>query len=286
MQAPLLLLSAQPRLLPTDYPRFYEWFHQQSPVADLYSDQATLYVFAPTTTLYSGPGTGKMLAHLPQGTPIRNLAYAEPELAIHAERNGLLDFWYRVVCQTPEGAKLKGYLWGSDLAKAWCWTDANADGKPEFVMLGAMPIPNKIISPETIRAEIKVLDEKGTLVSQSIIPGMCMFEACANSSLLRLLNDPLNPGRPLLEAATLTEGCESAVERAFFIWEKDSWQCVYYAEFLTGREFVNQPFRVTRDGRTWTCRFQGLNEQFNPLWRQEEVPVTRPAAIAAPIRAR
>lgn len=269
------IFNAQPQLTSQEFGEYYDWFNEQSQVAQLYTDRSTLYVFTQDAALHAGPcRESKVMAELPIGWPVTNIVEDEffmPE----GEVNGYFDLWFYVTGSDRSGQPFQGYLWGGDVAKSWRSADLTGDDREEFLMLG---IPARArTQPTEINAEVRVL-HNGRLWYQKVVPGLCVFEECATSSLLRVVEYPQWPDLRIIEASTLTLGCWAGVEKALFYWNGSRLERVFYAEFTTAREYENKPFVHASGGDTQLCRYSHEDEDYNPVWDCKTVKVAPPAA--------
>lgn len=284
VQSPVLF--AQGRLTSQEFGEYYDWFNEHSQTADLYSDRATLHIFSDKAALQQGPcRDSRVLTRLPIGLPVTNIvedAFFLPE----DEIDGYFDIWYFVAAQDPSGRTVEGYLWGGDLAKSWTAADLTGDGNDEFLMLGIASQPRQKITD--INAEIRIL-HNDRLWYQKLVPGLCVFEACATSGLLRVIeNDQAPGGMQVVEASTMTLGCWAGVEKAFFYWNGGSLERVYYAEFTSDREYERRSFLVENGPTTQLCLYSHEDENYNPVWacrtvKTEPAPTDAQAAVASTV---
>lgn len=260
-------LHAQGRFVSTDFSDFYEWFHQQSQVAQLYQGQTKLFTFSIDTKVHTGPCRNSEVAtQLPIGYPVRNIAYNDEYYLPEDEVNGYGDIWYHVQGESPEGKAFTGYIWGGDIAKGWRRADLNGDGQPETLLLGISSRARR--QPTDINAELRMADN-GQLSYQASVPGLCVFEDCASSPLLRTFETP--QGFTIIEASTMTVGCWAGIERSFFYWDGASLQRVYHAEYTTNKEFANASFIFNSSTSAQLCRYSHEGENYTPVWTCEEI---------------
>ncbi|MCB0552764.1 MAG: hypothetical protein KDD02_04365 [Phaeodactylibacter sp.] len=256
-------LSAQDRFVSPQFEDFYDWFHQQSQVAELYKDNATLYTFTARAAIHQGPcNTSKTLAYLPIGFSVQNIAYSEGYYLPEDEINGYGDIWYHVRGKDAVGQSFVGYIWGGDIAKGWRYEDLNGDGQPEFLMLGVSSQARKNL--RDINAEVRIL-QRGKVMTQQEVPGLCVFEDCATSPLLRVYQS--SQGFTIVETSTMAVGCWAGIEKAFFYWNGANLQCVYHAEYTTHHEFSNDSFVVNNTGSTQLCQYSHEDENHMPVWK-------------------
>ncbi|MBK7476014.1 MAG: hypothetical protein IPI11_08355 [Haliscomenobacter sp.] len=256
-----------------DYSRFYDWFHRRAQAGALYSDQSALLIFNEGTKVMAQPNwKSTVLAQLPMASTVTNLAYPEG-LIPQGTRKGYSDIWHKVKGNDQSGRPFTGYVWGGDIAKGWRKADLNGDGALETLVLGLSPNPRTEMTD--IRAELRVI-EHGKLLARKEIKGLCLFKDCDTSPLLRILSDPAHPEVRFFETSTLFEGCETGIERAFFLWDGSEIQLIYHAEFLSKTVFQKGKAVIKAEGSEFalrTCRFSHINASFEPVWIWEEQPL-------------
>lgn len=270
-------LQAQERFVGQEYSEFYDWYHQQSQVEELYKDRATLYTFTEQASVRQGPClSSSLVVQLPIGYRVQNIAHPNSYYLPEDEIDGYNDIWYHVCGKGPDGKAFNGYIWGAQIAKGWRQQDLTGDGEAEFVMLGISSQPRK--KPRDINAEIRIL-QNGRILTQQQVPGLCVFESCAASPLLRILQTP--QGFTIMETSTVTFGCWAGIEKAFFSWNGTKLQRVYHAEYTTGHEFYNEPFLVnTPSGSAQLCRYSHEGKDHTPVWKCEQISTNGRATIA------
>lgn len=260
-----------------DYSNFYPWFHQASQVSALYSSNATLRIFNNGAKVMSQPSwKSTVLTTLPMAAAVTNIAYPEGIIP-QGTRKGYSDMWFKVRINVS-GKSCTGYVWGGDIAKGWRQIDLDGDASTrEWVMLGLSTAPRAALTD--IRAELRILRGE-TVIARQEIAGLCLFEECATSPLLRVQTVAKYPHLKMIEASTMFEGCETGIERAFFFWDGERLQLAYHAEFTTQTVFKQQQlfFHDTRSGNTLSCRFSHIDAGFNPVWVWTEHPVAIAAA--------
>ena len=260
-------LTAQERFVSSDFSDFYDWYHQQSQVAQLYEDQTELFTFTNNTVVYNGPcQNSKVVAQLPIAYGVKNIAYNDDYYLPEDEINGYGDIWYHVCGKDPKGHTFTGYIWGGQIAKGWRSVDLAGNGKFEFVMLGISSKTRK--APGDINAELRIVQD-GQLIQQKTIPGLCIFEDCASSPLLRAVETP--QGFTIIEASTMTVGCWAGIEKSFFYWDGANLQRVYQAEYTTNKEFANAPFVFNGKSGAQLCRYSHEGANYTPVWKCEEI---------------
>ncbi|HMQ49697.1 MAG TPA: hypothetical protein PKA00_19595 [Saprospiraceae bacterium] len=248
------------RFVSSDYSDYYEWFHERSQVADLYSDYSKLYTFQSNTKVYAGPcKTSDVLTALPIAYSVTNISYNDDYYLPEDQINGYGDIWYHVKGKDTEGNTFDGYIWGAHLAKGWRETDLNQDGQKEWLMLGISPITRT--EPSDINAFIRLV-QHGKVLHEQIVPGLCIFEDCDSSPLLRIVQS--KEGFTIVEASTMTIGCWAGVEKAYFYWNGQGLERVHYEEYLTGTVFMSQPFNVTSTAQV--CTYSHEDKNYNPVW--------------------
>jgi len=253
---------AQQQLVNKDLGPYYDWFHARSQAGELYTSQSTLYIFTDKATVRQGPcQTSKQTAALSQGDAVTNIAYNDDYYLPEDEINGYHDIWYHVTGKDASGNAFTGYIWGAEIAKGWRTIDISGDGRAEFLMLGISTKERK--EPSDINAEIRILSD-GKLIALKSVPGLCVFEECDASPLLRVYRTP--QGFTVVETSTLTIGCWAGLEKAFHYWDGQHLHRVYHAEYLTATEFTNESFVVNYSSGTRLCQYSHEGENYTPVW--------------------
>lgn len=277
---------AQTRFVGEDYTRYFNWHNEHSQIEKLYSPGSELYVFGDGARIYRQPDqNSQVLAQLQDGEKVVSRSDYRRAMQIpNSELNGYRDIWYKVA--NSQG--VYGYVFGGHLAKGWRWADLNGDGTKELIMLGVSPIPRKAYND--IRAELRILSGQ-ELLYNTTIAGLCVFEECDSSPMLRVLNNQPYQGAIMIEASTMTVGCYTGIERAFFYWNGRQLQSVFHAEYTVDLEYERQPFQVQdpQAVRTMMCSYKNQDQSFNPVWDCKEVETKAPADAAtkkSPARAR
>ena len=256
------LTPAQQRFVGGDISGYYDWFHERSQVNDLYTNHSTLYIFTETATVHQGPcQSSAKLTELSHGSPVFNIAYQDEYYLPEDEINGYNDIWYHVRGKDAQGKSFVGYIWGAEIAKGWRTIDVSGDGRAEFLMLGVSSKKRKEI--KDIKAEIRILSD-GQLIAMKTVPGLCVFEECGASPLLRVFRTP--QGFTVVEASTMTVGCWAGLEKAFHYWDGSHLHRVYHAEFLTNTEFANESFVVNHTSGTQLCHYSHEDDNHMPVW--------------------
>ncbi|GEM_PF-944639 len=264
--------AAQSHFVAQDYSDYFEWFHERSQVDQLYADRTTLYTFNDKVNVRQTPsGKANIVTQLPIGYAVTNIAYGEKALPT-SEINGYGDIWYHVKGKDAHGTAFTGYIWGAHIAKGWREADITGDGNPEFLMLGVSNLPRRKMTD--INAEICVLQNK-RVVSQVLVPGLCIFEDCDASAMLRVMKSQATPGLMIVEASAMTIGCMTGIDKSFFYWNGSNLERVYQAEYSTQKEMYRKKF-VVAPNRTQTstvqlCEYGGEDTSYNPIWNCKAV---------------
>ena len=263
--------NAQQRFISADYTRFFDWFNEQAQTEKLYTPNSTLYIFEYETPLLEEPCvTAEVIERLSIGQEVKNLPLPlSVEYPIEDQINGYDDLWYYVEVPTTSGKSIQGYVWGGYLAKGWKYYDMAGDPDLEMILLGVSSHLRKI--PTDINAEIRIL--QGTqLIAQTQVPGLCVFEECSSSVLLRIHQAPDSGALSVIEASTLTIGCEVGIEKNYFFWDGIQLSKVMSGEFAFNPQHQKTPF-ITQskeiEKNTFqqrVCIFSYEDEDFNPVW--------------------
>jgi len=276
----------QTRTIGGDWEAYFDWFHRQSQVDQLYSNGATLYTFGDKVAVRSGAGlNSKIIATLGNGHALNNIGYATDAALPTEEINGYGDFWYHVKGHNAAGKAFKGYIWGGHIAKGWRKADLTGDGKAEFVLLGVSSKPRKKLTD--IHGELRIL-QKGRVLHRSDVPGLCLFEDCGSSALLRILNVPAANNALVIEASTMTIGCWAGIEKTYFYWNGAGLELICHAELISGKVLSNQPFSVKgkNGAELMTCRYVREGDDYNPLWDCRGTKAKAGAVPAVVVRAK
>ena len=271
---------AQNHLQATDYSNYYEWFNQHSQTELLYKNNTTLYIFGNGVEVKESPcQQSEVLAQLNIGQSVKNIAYPEyyvPE----DEINGYGDIWYHVRGTDCQGEAFNGYIWGALIAKAWQKVDIDNDEQSEFIMLGVSSNTRKELTD--INAEIRMVKD-GKIGFQQTLPGLCVFEDCATSTVIREVKTPTQNGLPIIEASTMTIGCDAGIEKTLMVWDGLQFEVVYHSEVLTQTTFRNNEFIYTagnanQESTIQVCRFSHENQLFDPIWVCKGIPLNQTLA--------
>lgn len=256
---------AQERFISHSLEGYYDWFHEKSQVADHYQPNTTLYTFTADAKVHEGPcRDANVLTILPLASPVTNLSYGDDYFLPEDEINGYGDFWYQVSGQDANGQSFRGYIWGADIAKSYYRTNLNEDETSEYLLLGISTHQRKEL--RDINAELRLV-QGGQLLTASTIPGLCVFEDCASSPLLRVLQTP--QGFQVIEASTMTVGCWAGIEKSYFFYDGANLNRVYQAEYTTEQEIANEPFIINRGAAAQVCRYSHEGERYAPVWKCE-----------------
>lgn len=279
--------NAQNYFAASDYSNFFEWFHERSQVDQLYADKTTLYLFSDQVSIRKSPSCkAEIIAQLPIGQAVYNITYGNKPLPT-SEINGYTDMWYHVRGKDAKGKPFVGYVWGAHIAKGWREADITGDGNPEFVMLGISSQPRK--KPADINAEICVL-QNNRVISRAFVPGLCIFEECDASPMLRVMKSQVTPGLMIVEASAMTMGCMTGIDKSFFYWNGSGLERVYQAEYSTKTEMFRKKFVVapnrSQAAKVQLCEYGGEDSNYNPIWNCKTVPMATAASDAKPIAAK
>lgn len=281
----LSFAHSQARFVSHDYEQYFQWFHNQSQVANLYTDGADLFTFSKANLKASPCLQSKTLIHLPIGLKVTNIV-DEMEGFKDDEINGYYDHWYHVIGRDTRGNNFEGFIWGAHIAKSWQFSDVTGDGSKEFVMLGVSSKTRKNV--KDINAEIKVV-KNGEVITKAIVPGLCVFEECASSALIRILKDKPYKGIVIVEVSTMTIGCAAGIEKAYYFQTPSGdLESVYHAELTTKKEYRNKPFEfVDGSGTRVLCRFSHEGANYSPVWEAKIIePKTKSIAKVTSKKAR
>ncbi len=268
---------AQERFVSYEFEDFYEWYHDHSQVEELYQSQTQLYTFTDNTAVHAGPcQDAELVAQLPIGYAVTNIAYNDDYYLPEDEINGYGDIWYHVKGKTPAGKAFHGYIWGADLARGWRSADVTGDGKAEFLMLGISSLPRKTL--RDIRAELRIVQNQQLKVAEQV-PGLCIFEDCASSPMLRV--EHTEQGFPIIEASTMTVGCWAGIERAFYYFDGKGLSRVYHAEYTTKQEFADESFVVSRGNVAQVCEYSHQGQDYLPVWTCKTISSNEDRAAVA-----
>lgn len=281
--------NAQQRFISADYTRYYDWFHEHAQTAILYTPNTSIYIFEYNTPLRQEACLdSKILTHLSIGQTVKNLSSLEEDL-LEDQINGYDDRWYPVQTTTASGQTITGFIWGAFIAKGWRYYDIAQDGQPALIMLGVSS--HQRASPDQIQAEIRVL-QGSQLLAQEQVPGLCVFEECASSVLIRVIPKQTALNIPVIEASTLTVGCELSIEKNYFFWNGLRLQRVMHGElvfepyqqiatFVVEKKEVGEGMIEIKE-----CRYIGEDDNFNPIWDCKTESQAKEKLMASPSRIR
>jgi len=273
-----LAAQAQPRLVAQDFSHYFEWFNDQTSTQSLYTHKSNLYIFGELVNVRTSPTTqSEKVTQLKMGTLVSNIAYAEETPIPEDEINGYADIWYHISGQDHKGINFEGYVWGGLIAKAWCHYDLDGNGTKELILLGVSD--KKRVHLSDINASLRVVNQN-KLVHQYEVPGLCVFEECASTALVRVLKDPQLEGWPIIETSTITMGCSAGIEKSFHLWNGASIFEVFHAELTTPHIFTNKTFTVIskpkaaeKNIKVKLCEFSHQDHTFNPVWKCKTIKV-------------
>lgn len=273
-----LIAVAQPKLVGTNYEAYYQWFHSESQVNLLYQNQAQLIIFERDVEVRDEPNqVGQTVAVLNIGQTVTNIAYSAQDDLPEDEINGYGDIWYHVKGTDDCGSDFVGFVWGGHIAKGWLETDLTQDGHQEIVLLGISSKARKTFTD--IKGELRVV-RSNTLLMQQEVPGLCLFEDCASSPLLRIASSKTNKEPIIIETSTITLGCTAGIEKVFFHWNNHTLEPVYHAEYVSGKEFLRNEFTHTTDQKVELCSYSHEDETYNPVWKCKKIEPNNADIIA------
>jgi len=206
---------------------------------------------------------------------VTNIAYGDDYYLPEDEINGYGDIWYHVEGLTPAGKAFAGYIFGAQIAKGWRDQDITGDRQSEFLMMGVSSEPRQTL--RDIKAELRIV-QNGKLKAKTTIPGLCLFEDCASSPLLRA--ERTAQDFYMIEASTMTVGCWAGIERAFYYYDGKSLSRVYHAEYTTQKEFADEPFVVSKGSSAQVCEYSHEDQHYLPVWSCKTIKDNGRAAVA------
>jgi len=254
---------------------YYQWFLKHAQTEQLYQDNSQLFIIGYNAKVRKAPYDGAtIVTHLDVGQSVYNIAYPEKDVPKDIV-NGYGHIWYNVYGKDATGRAFKGFIWGADIAKAWTRTDVDGDQREEFILLGVSSQVRQ--SPSDVKAEIYMLKD-GAVSFRQTVPGLCLFQDCATSSLLRFIEDR---GLRILEATTLTIGCDGGIEKMLMVWNGIEFEPVFHSERISQTEFINKEFEVPVGNKSsvQTCHFSHEDKNFNPVWICKDVEVESPVTV-------
>jgi hypothetical protein len=153
-------------------------------------------------------------------------------------------------------------VWGGFLAKSWQYFDLEGDGTKELIALGLST--NTRQAPEDIRASLKIIGN-GKLLKELELEGICLFEDCGASSLLRIF-DFNTSGQIVFEASVFTVGCLTGIDKALVAWDGQELLLIHRGEYTTGQTYASNPLYLRQATQTQICFYKDENQSFNPVW--------------------
>ncbi len=258
-------LNAQAHFVSRDYQDYYKWYNERSQTPQLYVGGSSLYIFTNDTPVHSRPTLkASITTQLPIGTKVTNIGYPNynfPEDNI----GGYGDIWHHVKGTTPAGKAFSGYVWGGNIAKSWAFNDLNGDQQKELILLG-ISAQRRTNLPD-IKADIRIISE-GKLIAQTTVPGLCVFEDCDASNLVRIIENQPYAGTKILEVSTMSMGCYAGIEKAFYFWNGQYLEPVFHAEYTIDKTYDSQSFvcNNSNENQTMICRYDHEDQSYNPVW--------------------
>mgnify|MGYP000249883894 CR=1 FL=1 len=260
---PLSQSSAQVQYTGEEYRDYYDWFHQYSQTPDFYLDGTTLITFQDNVPLRTAPSVdSKTQVNLPIGKAVTNI-YVPVEDAVFSMQNGYLDQWFHVETCSANRNVVEGYVWGGHLAKSWNYFQAPGDKEPSLLALGLSDENRQ--QPEDIKASLKII-RNGEQAQALTLKGICLFEQCAASSLLRVFDLSEKAPQWIFEASIFSTGCLTGVDKALISWDGNEMHLVHQAEYTTGHTYTSNPFYIRNSEQTQICYYQNENEAYEPVW--------------------
>lgn len=260
---PLSQTSAQVRYSGEEYRDYYDWFHQYSQTPDFYLDGTTLITFQDETPLRKAPSAkSEAQMSLPIGKAVTNI-YVAVEDAVFSTLNGYLDQWFLVETCSADRNVVRGYVWGGHLAKSWNYFQTPGEKEPSLIALGLSNQQRR--QPEDIKASLKII-QNGQQTGEVTLNGMCLFEQCAASSLLRVFDFSEKASLWMFEASIFSTGCLTGVDKALISWDGNELYLVHQAEYTTGYTYASNPFYLRASNQTQICYYQDENEAYEPVW--------------------
>ena len=250
-----------------DLNAYYPWFQRHAQTASLYGNHAQLYVFAEDAPLFARPDAGSaQLCNLAPGSRVTSLLPPGEVELLKGPYLGLEELWYRVEHCSNNGGCIQGYMWGADLAKGWRITDLDRDNQQEMLLLGVSSSAR--LKQGEIAAELKWIRQGKVLLTEAV-PGLCIFEACGVTPLLRVIYSSYPDQMVIIEASALHIGCQQGLARAFLHWNGSVLERVYQAEWVGNKELLKKTFihrSADPSGASYICQYSHEDEAYNPVW--------------------
>jgi hypothetical protein len=256
-------ISAQVRYTATASRNYSEWFKQYSQTPDFKLAGAELLAFVKDAPVRTAPLLkAKIKGQLEPGQRVKNLTTSTMDIT-YATQNGYRDQWLLVEACDNASNSYTGYVWGGHLAKSWCYFDLEGDGEQELIALGLSDRQRQ--APEDIRASLKII--RHAQVSEAIeLEGICLFEDCGASSLLRVFDFGTTQRTTLFEATIFSKGCLSGIDKALVAWDGQQLQLIHRAEYTTGHTYASNPLYLRQPTQTQICYYKSENSQYDPVW--------------------
>lgn len=257
------LLLAQVRYTGEEYRDYYEWFHQYSQTPDFYLDGTQLVSFVENTPVKQSPQSkSTTLGTLRLGQVVTNFSIPVDKV-VFSEHHGYREQWFRVEACSPDGNVFNGYVWGGYLAKSWQYFDLQGDGTKELIALGLST--NQRQAPEDTRAALKII-ENGKLIQALELEGICLFEDCGASSLLRVFDFNTSGKTIVFESSVFTAGCLTGIDKALVAWDGQQLLLIHRGEYTTGQTYASNPLFLRQATQTQICYYKDENQTYDPVW--------------------
>jgi hypothetical protein len=265
------LLLAQVRYTGEEYRDYYEWFHQYSQTPDFYLDGTQLISFVENTPVKQSPKSqSPTLGTLMLGQAVTNFSIPVAK-AVFSEHHGYREQWFLVEACCADGNVYSGYVWGGFLAKSWQYFDLEGDGNKELIALGLSTNPRQ--APEDIRASLKVI-QNGKLVQALELEGICLFEDCGASSLLRVFDFNTSDKTIVFESSIFTAGCLTGIDKALVAWDGQQLLLIHRGEYTTGQTYASNPLYLRQATQTQICYYKNENQSYDPVWNCQTLDQT------------
>lgn len=264
---PLFALSpsvfSQVRYTGEDYRDYYEWFHQYSQTPDFYTDGSQLISFVEDAPVRNSPSeNSKQLGTLKLGQLVTNILVSV-ETAVFSVQQGYREQWFRIETCTRDGNVFTGYVWGGHLAKSWQYFDLEGKGKNAIILLGLSDQQRQ--APEDISAALKIVKDNRA-ISTIQLDGICLFEDCSASSLLRVFDFKETHHTIVFESSIFTAGCLTGIDKVLVAWDGNQLQLIHRAEYTTGQTYANNPLYLRQATQTQVCYYKSENSTYDPVW--------------------
>lgn len=264
---PLLFIGpsafSQVRYTGEDYRDYYEWFHEYSQTPDFYTEGSQLIAFVDQASVRKSPSeNSKKLGTLKLGQAVTNIIISVED-AVFSVQQGYREQWFHIEACNVDGNVYTGYVWGGHLAKSWQYFDLENNGRKALIALGLSDQQRQ--APEDIRASLKIIKD-GRLASALELDGICLFEDCGASSLLRVFDFKKTHQTIVFEASIFTTGCLTGIDKALIAWDGLQMQLIHQAEYTTGQTYANNPLYLRQATQTQVCYYKDENSTYDPVW--------------------